>query len=135
MRKETITYEDFDGNEKTKDLYFHLTEAEITVLNLTENGRYASFEQKDAESNMADTIRLFEKLIQKAYGQKTEDGTFIKSEKAKEAFLCSPEYSELLTKFISGEINPGEFIIDCLPKKLSKKIDLKDGQIKLLEDK
>ena len=49
MRKETITYEDFDGEERTKDLYFHLTEAEITLLNLTEYGGFSKF--KDQEVN------------------------------------------------------------------------------------
>ena len=30
MIKKTITYSDFNGNERTEDFYFNLTKAEIT---------------------------------------------------------------------------------------------------------
>lgn len=127
MIKETITYEDFDGEERTKDLYFHLTEAEITLLNLSNYGKYSKFgENKDAQENVPESIELFQKLIEKAYGQKLEDGTFIKDDNARKAFLCSPEYSALLIKFINQEIKVGEFILGCLPKKVAGKIALND---------
>lgn len=135
MRKETITYEDFDGEERTKDLYFHLTEAEITLLNLTEYGRFSKFkDQKDIQEDVPKSIDLFQKLIEKAYGQRLDDGTFIKDDNAKKAFLCSPEYSALLMKFINQEINVGDFIIGCLPKKIANKITLNsDGTVTIKE--
>lgn len=38
MLKKTISYEDFDGNQRTEDHYFNLTEAEITEMELSMNG-------------------------------------------------------------------------------------------------
>ena len=129
-----ITYEDFDGEERTKDLYFHLTEAEITLLNLASYGKYSKMNDKNIQEDVPASIELFQKLIEKAYGQKLDDGTFIKDENAKKAFLCSPEYSALLMKFINQEINIGEFILGCLRKKVSGKIKLnEDGTVTIKE--
>ena len=38
MLKKTITYTDFDDNERTEDFYFHLSKAEIAEMELSENG-------------------------------------------------------------------------------------------------
>ena len=38
MIKKTVTYTDFDGNERTEDFYFHLTEQELTEWELSVDG-------------------------------------------------------------------------------------------------
>lgn len=128
MIKQTVTFEDFDGKEKTKDLYFHLTEAELTMLNLAENDIFNKYSDANDYSNELN-IHLFEAIIEKAYGQKLEDGTFVKNKDKKEAFLCSPEYSALLMDMIQGKIDINAFILGCLPNKLSKQIKIgEDGK-------
>lgn len=130
MVKETVTCENiFTGEEETVDLYFHLTEAELTLLNISSNNKYANFNEKKERSYETDVL-LFTKLIETAYGQKTDDGQFIKDETAKKAFLCSPAFSALLEKFISGEINIGNFVLGCLPKKISSQMTInEDGTV------
>ena len=132
MRKEVVTCENiFTGEEETKELYFHLTEAELVTLNLISGNKYAQF-NKDKEHTAVSDIELFEQLISKAYGQKTEDGQFIKDETAKKAFLCSPAYSALLMKFANNEISVKDFVMDCLPKGISSKIVISDdGNVSL----
>ena len=136
MVKETITYEDFDGSMKTTDLYFHLTEAEITLLNIKNNNRFNNI-NKDSVSSIpvADQVELFEKIIEKAYGQKLADGTFVKDDTARKAFLCSPAYSAFLMKFISGEIDAQKFILSCFSKSISKRIEINEnGEVSAKEE-
>lgn len=128
MRKETVTCEDiFTGEEKTVDLYFHLTEAELTLLDLSANNRYSLYKEGDAHSN-EENIKMFEKLISTAYGKKTDNGQFIKNDEIRDSFLCSPEYSAFLMKMIKGDVKVDEFILGCLPKSISKRMTIVDGK-------
>lgn len=135
MKKVTVTCENlFTGEDETLDLYFHLTEAELAMLNISANNKYAEYENNKENMSNEESIKLFEAIIEKAYGQKTEDGRFIKDETARKAFLCSPAYSALLMNFINGDENIAEFVMGCLPKKVSSKMTIgDDGQIKLKE--
>ena len=38
MLKKTMTYTDFDGNERTEDFYFNLSKAEVTEMELGVTG-------------------------------------------------------------------------------------------------
>ncbi len=133
MKKVTVTCENvFTGEEETVDLYFHLTQAELTMLNLSMNGKFENYNENKESISPEENVKMFEALLEKAYGQKTADGLFIKDETAKKAFLCSPAYSALLMKLINGEENVFEFIIACLPKEIASKMSItEDGQIKV----
>ncbi len=123
----------FTGEDETIDLYFHLTEAELTMLNLGLNQQYSNYDE-NKNHDAKEQIYLFEKLIEKAYGQRTPDGQFVKDETKTKAFLCSPAYSEFLKKFINEEIKVQDFILGCMPKKISKQIDIKpDGKVAIKE--
>lgn len=128
MIKETVTCENiFTGEEETVDLYFHLTEAELTLLDLSANNKYSKYKEDNTYSN-EENIKMFQKLISTAYGEKTEKGQFIKNDEIRDAFLCSSAFSAFLTKMINGEINLNEFILGCLPKSISKKMSIVDGK-------
>lgn len=128
MRKETVTCKNlFTEEEETHDLYFHLTEAEITMLNAATDNKIFDFGKVESSE---EKVALFEKIISKAYGQKTADGKFIKDDIARKEFLCSPQYSALLMKFLKGEEKIEEFILGCLPRDISRQIKLnEDGTI------
>ena len=130
MIKETVKCENlFTGEEETVDLYFHLTEAELTLLDLANNNKYSSIKEKDLENIKAgDQIELFGKLLSKAYGKKTENGAFIKNDEIRDEFLCSPAFSALLTKFTTGELKVEDFVLGCLPKGVSSKLSIVDGK-------
>lgn len=134
MRKETVTCENlFTGEEETVDLYFHLTEAELTLLDLSANNKYSSYKEGDQHTN-EENIVMFQKLISAAYGKKTENGQFIKNDEIRDAFLCSPAFSAFLTKMINGEIKIDEFILGCLPKSISKRMTIADGKPVIKQD-
>ena len=135
MLKVTVKCEDlFTEEEKTVDLYFHLTEAELVSLNLVENKGFTNYKQQTESEIGRQEIVLFEKLIGKAYGKRTADGKFIKNDEIRDEFLCSPEYSALLTKMSAGEITVQDFVTGCFPKSVQSKIKITDdGMIELKE--
>lgn len=135
MKKVPVECEDlFTGENKKVDLYFNLTEAELYSLNIVSNNSFSNYKNMNKDEIGKTEILLFEKLIEKAYGQKTEDNQFIKDETARKAFLCSPEYSALLTKISSGELSVTDFVMGCFPKNLSNKIKInEDGSIAVKE--
>lgn len=129
MIKETVTYTDFNGEEKTEDLYFNLSRAELLRYNLSQEGGFegalkrilglsdtdsVSENSQEIVNNMdADKLtQLFdwvEWFIGISYGIKTDDGRFVKSEKIKEEFLSSEAYSELLMKLATDPSKANEF--------------------------
>ncbi len=129
MIVETVKCENiFTGEEEEVTLYFHLTEAELTILNMESNNRYGSFKEDDPKNTIASNVKLFEEVLKKAIGRKSDNGEFIKNDQIRDAFLCSPAYSALLGKIISGEIKIEEFILGCLPRNVARQIEIKDGK-------
>lgn len=129
MRVETIKCENlFTGEEEEVTLYFHLTEAELIILNAVSNNKYGSFNENDPKNTIASNVQLFEEVLKKAIGRKSENGEFIKNDQIRDAFLCSPAYSILLGKIISEEIKIDQFILDCLPRNVARQIEIKDGK-------
>lgn len=122
MLKKTITYTDFNGNQRTEDFYFNLSKAELAEWELRENlqGGLSGLVERVSGSNDGRLIMdTFRDLIKKTYGVKSEDGrSFRKSDELSEGFLGSEAYSELFMGMIS---NPGEaaaFVNGIMPADL-----------------
>ena len=81
MRKETITYTDYNGVERTEDFYFNLSKAEILEMEMgTAGGLSEMIQSVVATQDVPSIIKIFKDLVLKAYGQKSPDGKrFIKS--------------------------------------------------------
>jgi hypothetical protein len=80
--KKRITYEDFNGEEVTEELYFNLSKAELVELELSRPGGMQEHLQKIVESEDGKAIITeFKELILMSYGQRSEDGKrFIKNQ-------------------------------------------------------
>ncbi|WP_407450009.1 hypothetical protein [Fibrobacter sp.] len=76
----TITYKDYNGNERTEKFYFNLTEAELSQMQYSVKGGLGEYVQRIAEAQDETTlISIFKDLILKSYGEKSLDGRrFIK---------------------------------------------------------
>lgn len=127
MLKKTITYVDYDGKERIEDFYFNLTKAEMTELEISqEGGLIKTIERIVAEhedrgvvsmSNGAKIVEIFKDLILKSYGEKSLDGKrFIKSDKLKEEFSQTEAYSELFMELTTNEEKASEFVNGIIPK-------------------
>ena len=81
MLKKTMTYKDFDDVERTEDFYFNLTKAELTELELSQDGGLVKVIEKIiAEQDSKKIVEMFKDLILKAVGEKSLDGKkFIKN--------------------------------------------------------
>ena len=117
MLKKTITYTDFDGNERTEDFYFNLTKAELTEMELSEQGGLQKvIERISAEKDSKKILEIFKKLILDAYGEKSIDGKrFIKSQELKDGFMQTNAYSDLFIELANDADKAADFINAIIP--------------------
>lgn len=125
MIKETISYEDLDGNSKTMDAYFHLTMRDMRQLlkngiqerlNIVTSGKAAPDEMFD----------LVDDLIKASFGQRNEingEAHFVKDPELTEAFMDSDAYDSLLNKLMSDDDFATRFFTGLMPKTLLDRMD------------
>lgn len=118
MLKKAITYTDYNGNERTEDFYFDLTEAELTRLNFTtEGGLEAVLNQIIATQDIPQLYMYFEKIVQMSYGVKSIDGRmFDKSDEILHRFTHCPAYNELIMELIQSADAAAAFVNGVIPK-------------------
>lgn len=124
MIKKTIKYEDYNGNEREEDFYFNLSNAELTKMELgVEGGLSERLKKVLATKDTPQILKVFEEIINKAYGVKSDDGKrFIKSKELLEEFTQTEAYSQLFVELATNENAAQEFILGILPKKLSDEV-------------
>ena len=75
MLKKTITYTDYNDNERTEDFYFNLSKAEVTEMELSTTGGLAEMIQKIVTTQDGPKlVKIFKDLVLAAYGEKSPDG-------------------------------------------------------------
>ena len=123
MLKMTIKYVDYNGVEREEDFYFDLSKAEITEMELSQDGGMSNLIQKIVNTkDMPSLIKIFKQLILKSYGEKSADGRrFIKSEQLSTEFTQTPAYSELFMELATDEKAAANFINSIVPQEVSEK--------------
>lgn len=118
MLKKTITYNDYDGNERTETHYFDLNEVEATEMELSvEGGMSKKLETIAKSENKAAMFQFFKSLIEKSYGIKSEDGRrFIKSEQITEEFTQTRAYTKLIMELAQDGEKLAAFFNGVMPK-------------------
>lgn len=118
MLKETITYIDFNGEERTEAAYFNLTQSEISKKELLTPGGYAALLQRiiDAKDIPALSANFIE-FVSDAYGVPSEDGRrFVKSPQLTEEFMQTAVYDQLFMKLITDADYAQKFVNGVMPK-------------------
>lgn len=130
MLKKTMTYTDFNGEEITEDFYFHLSEAEISEMELDSEGGISQKLQKIINSKDITKIKeYFQWIILKSYGEKTDDGKhFIKNEKVSEMFSYTQAYSDLWMELITDANAAVKFVEGIMPKSVVDKAKQNDPE-------
>lgn len=105
MIKEVIKYVDFNGNENTEEMFFHLSKSEQTKLELAHKGGLSNYIKEVIETgNNTELLVLFEKILIDSYGVKSEDGKrFIKSPSLREEFAQSAAFDALFMEIATTE--------------------------------
>lgn len=125
MIKETISYEDIDGNSKTMDAYFHLTMREMRQL-LKEGIQEKLEAVTSGKASPEDTFDLIDMLIKASYGKRIEDNgeaRFVKNPEATEIFMESDAYDSLLSKLMSDDKFATRFFTGLVPKSLTERMN------------
>lgn len=121
MYIKTINYTDYNGNTRTEDHYFNLTEAEALEMEMSTNGGFSErIKRIIAAQDTATLITIFKDLIKKSYGRKSLDGRkFEKSEEIFNEFKDTEAYSILFMELATDTKAATEFVNGITPKKKS----------------
>lgn len=126
MLKKTIEFEDYDGNMRKEDHYFHLNKAEI-IKWLTMTGDYTLdkvLDRLSTERNGKKIMEIFEGLIHMSYGKKSLDGRkFEKTDEIWNDFYQTEAYSVLFTELVTDARKAAEFVNQIIPKSLSNEVE------------
>ena len=118
MLKKTITYTDYNGNERTEDFYFNLTKAEVVEMEMSTSGGLTEMINRIvAAQDTPEIVRVFKTLILKAYGEKSPDGKrFMKSEDLSTAFSQTEAYSQLFMELATDADAAAKFVNGMVPQ-------------------
>lgn len=134
MIGKTITYTDFNGLEKTETHYFHLSESEITQMQMSEYGAMETRMQAMVDAKDASQIMdQFYDLLKRSYGIKTQDGRFVKKENGVpvfEKFESTVAYDALFMELCTNSTSAHEFAKGILPKNYQEAIAKKEKEDK-----
>lgn len=134
MIKKTVSYENFNGDKVTKDLYFNLTKFEATEFALDLPDEITSEVSKEGANaaNMDSVSKIVQKLggkgiidfirklVLKAYGIKSEDGErFEKSEKISTEFSQTMAFDTLMMELLTNDEEASRFINGVIPAELA----------------
>lgn len=122
MIKQTLTYEDYNGNTRTEDFWFHINQAELMDMELNVDGGLSAMIEKiiNSQDNRA-IVSIFKDLILKAYGEKTADGKlFVKRDAngnpLSRNFESSAAFPVLYMKLATDADAASKFVEGIMPK-------------------
>lgn len=120
MLKKTITYTDYNGNERKEDFYFNLSKAEIMEMEMSTTGGLAEMIQKVVATQDAPAIiKIFKDLVLKAYGEKSPDGKrFMKVKdgvRLADSFAETEAYSNLFMELATDADAAAAFVNGIVP--------------------
>ena len=124
MIKKTVTYTDYNEEQRTETFYFHYTEAEILDMEMSEEGSFVDRIQRiiDAKDKTA-LMKLIKKFVIDAYGVKSEDGKrFMKNDELKTAFLECPAYSDIFMEMVTNDEIAAEFVNGVIPSTMKDRV-------------
>lgn len=118
MLKKTITYKDYNGNERTEDFFFNLSKAEVVEMELGVAGGLTQMVNRIVSAqDGAQIIKTFKEIILKAYGEISPDGKrFVKSPELSTAFSQTEAYTNLFMELATNHDAASAFINAIVPQ-------------------
>ena len=131
MITKTISYTDYDGNQRKEKVYFNLTQFEATEIAMEmPDGIIEEVEDGDVRTTAVHlveklggkgVIEFIKKIVLKAYGIKSSDGRrFEKSEQISKEFSETPMFSQLMIELMTNTEEASNFINAVIPPELAK---------------
>lgn len=136
MIKKTTTYVDFDGNERTEDMYFNLTQTELMELAMElpdevtgSVGNDPNNINEKAAMGLLETlgkkgvIEYIKRLVLKSYGIKSQDGRrFEKSEEISREFSQTIAFDNLMMELMTDDKAASDFMNSVIPSSVADKL-------------
>lgn len=121
MIKKTITYTDYEGQKKTEDFWFNLSQAELNEMDVESGGMQKKFDMLTKTQDPKEIMAVFKDIIVRAYGERSSDGTrFRKFDsngyRLAYDFIQTEAYSELFIDLFNDANNVVDFMIGILPQ-------------------
>lgn len=125
MITKTITYTDFNGNERTEKFNFNLSESELAEWELSVKGTLTEHINRISETiDVPELTKLYKEIIDRSYGVKDADGRrFRKSPEILQDFKDTNAYSELYMELVTNQQAGIEFISGIISDKLKSLIE------------
>lgn len=123
MYIKTISWADWDGNERTEDFYFNLTKTELIKLQLRYPGGLVETADKLSKSeDKSKILDILDSLVMAAYGEKSADGRKFEKKDGQLAkeFASTGAYDALFMEMATVDGAMAEFIRNILPKDIQK---------------
>ena len=117
MFKKTIKYKDFNGQDREKDAYFHLSKTELREMELSESGGMTERINRIIQAqDVPEIYKVFKGIVLAAYGVKSADGErFEKSAELTQAFTQSNAYDVLMDEISTNADAAANFINQLIP--------------------
>ena len=125
MLKKTITYNDYNGVERTEDFYFNLSKAELMEMEMSISGGLTEMIEKIVATKDAPAIiKIFKELVLKAYGEKSADGKRFEKKNGSlaEAFAETEAYSQIFMELATDADKAAEFVNGIMPSDIAKQL-------------
>lgn len=125
MLKKTITYNDYNGVERTEDFYFNLSKAELMEMEMSISGGLTEMIEKIVATKDAPAIiKIFKELVLKAYGEKSADGKRFEKKNGAlaEAFAETEAYSQIFMELATDADKAAEFVNGIMPIDIAKQL-------------
>lgn len=121
MIKKTITYTDYNGEQRTDDFWFNLSEAELAEMEVSVTGGYLDMIKRIIKAkNIPEIAKVFKQLLIRSYGERSADGTFFyKIDESGNPLwrnlVSSAAYSKLYLELASDDKAAAEFVNGVMP--------------------
>ena len=140
MLAKTITYNDYDNNERTETLYFNMNKMELTefAADLTDDvfKNVSGVKTIQDVANVANKmgskgiIKFIKELVLRSYGVKSEDGRrFIKSKELSEEFSQTIAYDMFMSELMSDDKAASNFVNGLIPASMAGELDEVKAQL------
>ena len=118
MTSYKVTYEDYNGNQRTEKHYFNLTRTELTMLDARYGGSLKrTIARLSMTENANELMNILMDVFKTAYGRMDDDGVhFRKSEQIWDDFASTPAVDKLFMQIMSSDETSAEFMRGILPR-------------------
>jgi hypothetical protein len=119
MIKVPVTYKNFDGEEVTETLHFHLSMRQLTQMEMSaEGGMHDRVQMMLNSGKGSDILAIFEDIVKRSYGEREDNNpnSFLQSEALSEKFINSMAYDAFFASLMGDGSAMIEFISGLLPE-------------------